>query len=202
MPNGGDQGHHDRAHLGARWVTDASRLGGAALTSSSALADLEVQAAKRAHRLGQTKPVELTVLVVPGSYEDALLKRRADLNPIGKPHASLSASAELTLAACALADFSKTKQPQRDSKLANLLQSATYLGPSTKPATELQRVALFPADDAVVASPPSPPSPPSPIPVPRLTPPPPTLFTSGRAQNATDDGEPPKKKVKKAVRFA
>lgn len=46
--------------------------------------DLEVQAAKRAHRLGQTKPVHLSVLVVPGSYEDALLKRRADLNPLGE----------------------------------------------------------------------------------------------------------------------
>ncbi|KAK4703486.1 hypothetical protein P7C70_g2733, partial [Phenoliferia sp. Uapishka_3] len=84
--------------------------------------DLEVQAAKRAHRLGQTKPVDLQVLVITGSYEDSLLKRRGQLNQI---------------------DFLTTKKPQRDSKL-----SAQYLEPSaielgSLPASLVTRMPLI-----------------------------------------------------------
>ncbi|SCV73996.1 BQ2448_6426 [Microbotryum intermedium] len=72
--------------------------------------DLEIQAIKRAHRLGQTRPVDLSILVVRGSYEDALLQRRSQLsaNEIGE-----------------------TKLPQRDEKLRGVLQSAEYLEPPT-----------------------------------------------------------------------
>ncbi|SGY19570.1 BQ5605_C014g07686 [Microbotryum silenes-dioicae] len=70
--------------------------------------DLEIQAIKRAHRLGQTRPVDLSILVVRGSYEDSLLQRRSQLsaNEIGE-----------------------TKLPQRDEKLRGVLQSAEYLEP-------------------------------------------------------------------------
>ncbi|ORY92708.1 SNF2 family N-terminal domain-domain-containing protein [Leucosporidium creatinivorum] len=146
--------------------------------------DLEVQAAKRAHRLGQSKPVHLSVLVVPGSYEDALLKRRADLNPL---------------------DFAKTKQPQRDSKLSDLLQSAMYLEPSTQPIEALERVPLITEDLA-------PPSPDE-LPLPPLPPLPPLrnskvaalptpMVQTHAAGQSNEEGEPPKKKKKKSVKFA
>ena len=61
------------------------------------LPDLEVQAAKRAHRLGQTKPVDLQVLVIEGSYEDALLKRRGQLAQAGALHPSSSPSIQTSL---------------------------------------------------------------------------------------------------------
>ncbi|KAL8276968.1 hypothetical protein RQP46_010603 [Phenoliferia psychrophenolica] len=59
------------------------------------LPDLEVQAAKRAHRLGQTKPVDLQILVIENSYEHALLLRRGQL---------------------VQAEFAKTKEPQEHTK--------------------------------------------------------------------------------------
>lgn len=154
-----------------------------ALTSRSA--DLEVQAAKRAHRLGQTKPVSLAVLVVPGSYEDALLKRRAEIDPT---------------------DFSKNvKQPQRDSKLANVLQSASYLEPSTKPFVILNRVPLFKLDahlslddddDSFLL--PLPPLPPLPL-LPDL---PSTACAPVQMQQEDECDGPPPKKIKKSVQFA
>ncbi|GAA5861885.1 hypothetical protein JCM3774_001339 [Rhodotorula dairenensis] len=71
--------------------------------------DLEVQAEKRAHRLGQKKPVHLQVLVVNSSFEDAMLTRRAQLLP---------------------EDFTKrAKAPQQDAELRGLLQEARYLDP-------------------------------------------------------------------------
>ncbi|GAA5878684.1 hypothetical protein JCM16303_002170 [Sporobolomyces ruberrimus] len=77
--------------------------------------DLELQATKRAHRLGQTKPVDLQILIVKDTYEDALFKRRAQIAP---------------------EDFSKkVKVPQQDSSLRTTLQSAQYLEPTAR-ATE------------------------------------------------------------------
>ncbi|GAA5859888.1 hypothetical protein JCM1840_001782 [Sporobolomyces johnsonii] len=74
--------------------------------------DLELQAAKRAHRLGQTKPVDLQILVIRKTYEDALLQRRAKVAP---------------------EDFSKkVKLPQQDNELRDLLQRAYYLEPSPR----------------------------------------------------------------------
>ncbi|GAA5911481.1 uncharacterized protein JCM6883_005773 [Sporobolomyces salmoneus] len=74
--------------------------------------DLELQATKRAHRLGQTRPVELQILIVKNTYEDALFQRRAQIAP---------------------EDFSKkVKVPQQDSSLRTLLQSAVYLEPTSK----------------------------------------------------------------------
>ncbi|GAA5981933.1 hypothetical protein JCM10908_004673 [Rhodotorula pacifica] len=92
--------------------------------------DLEVQAEKRAHRLGQTKPVDLQVLVVKSSFEDAMLARRAQLLP---------------------EDFAKrAKAPQQDMELRSLLQEARYLEPSGKaegaslaPSNDWDRVNLF-----------------------------------------------------------
>ncbi|GAA6012949.1 hypothetical protein JCM10207_008392 [Rhodosporidiobolus poonsookiae] len=97
-----------------------ARLGGRGITLTAASRvimveplwkpDLEIQAQKRAHRLGQTKPVDLQVLVVKNTYEDALLQRRAQLAP---------------------EDFAKrVKLPQQDNKLRALLQSAQYLEPA------------------------------------------------------------------------
>ncbi|BGP00393.1 Proteophosphoglycan ppg4 [Rhodotorula toruloides ATCC 204091] len=74
--------------------------------------DLEVQAEKRAHRLGQTKPVDMKILVVANSFEDAMLSRRAQVAP---------------------ADFGKkVKAPQQDDQLRSLLQRAQYLEPDEK----------------------------------------------------------------------
>ncbi|BGP24390.1 proteophosphoglycan ppg4 [Rhodotorula toruloides] len=74
--------------------------------------DLEVQAEKRAHRLGQTKPVDMKILVVANSFEDAMLSRRAHVAP---------------------ADFGKkVKVPQQDDQLRSLLQRAQYLEPEEK----------------------------------------------------------------------
>ncbi|BGO93874.1 hypothetical protein NBRC10512_006116 [Rhodotorula toruloides] len=74
--------------------------------------DLEVQAEKRAHRLGQTKPVDMQILVVASSFEDAMLSRRAQVAP---------------------ADFGKkVKAPQQDDQLRSLLQRAKYLEPDEK----------------------------------------------------------------------
>ncbi|GAA6012278.1 hypothetical protein JCM11491_007080 [Sporobolomyces phaffii] len=74
--------------------------------------DLELQATKRAHRLGQTRPVELQILIVKDTYEDALFKRRAQIAP---------------------EDFSKkVKVPQQDSSLRTTLQSAQYLEPTER----------------------------------------------------------------------
>ncbi|KAM0787672.1 hypothetical protein ACM66B_003735 [Microbotryomycetes sp. NB124-2] len=94
--------------------------------------DLEVQAARRAHRLGQTKPVDLSVLVVPGTYEEAMLKRRSQLDAT---------------------DFtSTTKLPQRDSQLQTLLQSAQYLEPQGREPPTAPRVKMF-TDDHLPALP-------------------------------------------------
>ncbi|GAA5825761.1 hypothetical protein JCM11251_000361 [Rhodosporidiobolus azoricus] len=72
--------------------------------------DLEVQAAKRAHRLGQTRRVDMQTLVVRNTYEDALLRRRSELAP---------------------EDFAKkVKLPQQDNHLRSLLQAAQYLEPA------------------------------------------------------------------------
>ncbi|KAL8283862.1 hypothetical protein RQP46_005294 [Phenoliferia psychrophenolica] len=95
------------------------------------LPDLEVQAAKRAHRLGQTKPVDLQVLVIKNSYEDALLMRRGQLGQ---------------------ADFAKTKQPQRDSKLRDLLQAAEYLEPTGATPDLATRVKLIRPDPVSIES--------------------------------------------------
>ncbi|GAA5970910.1 hypothetical protein JCM11641_004505 [Rhodosporidiobolus odoratus] len=97
------------ARLGGRGftLTAASRV---IMCESIWRADLEVQAAKRAHRLGQTRPVDLQVLVVKGTYEDALLRRRSELPP---------------------EDLAKrVKLPQQDNQLRDLLQSAQYLEPA------------------------------------------------------------------------
>lgn len=93
--------------------------------------DLEVQAEKRAHRLGQTQPVDLQVLVVKSSFEDALLHRRAQLLP---------------------EDFAKrAKAPQQDAELRSLLQESRYLDPREGVERELAsnswgRVNLFRSD--------------------------------------------------------
>lgn len=92
---------------------------------------------KRAHRLGQTKRVDLQVLVITGSYEDALLVRRGQLTQTGAsllPSAFLSPPPSLELTPVGLPpllDFNKTKQPQGDSKLRDLLQVGLfrYLSP-------------------------------------------------------------------------
>ncbi|GAA5963090.1 hypothetical protein JCM3765_001766 [Sporobolomyces pararoseus] len=77
--------------------------------------DLELQATKRAHRLGQTKPVDLQILIVKDTYEDALLKRREQITKTAPE------------------DFSKNvKVPQADSSLRTLLQSAKYLEPTDR----------------------------------------------------------------------
>ncbi|GAA5845521.1 hypothetical protein JCM5353_005679 [Sporobolomyces roseus] len=69
--------------------------------------DLEVQATKRAHRLGQTKPVDVQILIVKNTYEDKLFERRQKIAP-----------REFT---------TSTKQPHEDSALKEVLQSAEYL---------------------------------------------------------------------------
>ncbi|GAA6027413.1 hypothetical protein JCM8097_007843 [Rhodosporidiobolus ruineniae] len=97
------------AKLGGRGftLTAANRV---ILTEPIWKADLEVQAIKRAHRLGQKKPVDVQILVVEHSYEDALLKRRGQVAP---------------------EDFAKrVKLPQQDGKLRELLQAAKYLEPA------------------------------------------------------------------------
>lgn len=136
-----------------------------------------MQAAKRAHRLGQTKPVSLVVLVVPGSYEDHLLQRRAEVEPT-----------------------SQTKQPQRDSKLANVLQSAGYLEPAKKAPIDLQRVPLIKDDltdpSAGLVDPPPPPA--ALPPLHNL----PSSSTSSLKKSEDSDYLPPTKKVKKTVQFA
>ncbi|KAI5477670.1 hypothetical protein MNV49_006056 [Pseudohyphozyma bogoriensis] len=117
-----------------------ARLGGRGLHLTAAsrviflepiwIPDLEAQAAKRAHRLGQTRPVHLQVLVIKGSYEDELLKRRSQLDPTA---------------------FNQAKKPQSDSKLRDLLQGAEYLperkDKSTKP---LAKISLLSPDEGGV----------------------------------------------------
>ncbi|BGP55259.1 hypothetical protein JCM8202v2_002857 [Rhodotorula sphaerocarpa] len=97
------------AKLGGRGVnfTAASRI---IMLEPIWQPDLELQAEKRAHRLGQTKPVDLQVLVVPSTFEHALLERRGKL---------------------AREDFNKKiKSPQQDAELRSLLQEARYLEPA------------------------------------------------------------------------
>ncbi|GAA5943611.1 hypothetical protein JCM1841_004285, partial [Sporobolomyces salmonicolor] len=92
--------------------------------------DLELQAAKRAHRLGQTKPVDLQILVIRNTYEDALLRRRAKVAP---------------------EDFSKrVKLPQQDNELRDLLQRAYYLEPSPRAKDGPISKALDPPANLVV----------------------------------------------------
>ncbi|KAK4056843.1 hypothetical protein OIO90_002093 [Microbotryomycetes sp. JL221] len=113
--------------------------------------DLEVQAARRAHRLGQTKPVDLSVLVVPDTYEDAMLKRRSQLDPTGAINQCLAIEiAMLTFCASPLDFTSTTKLPQRDSQLQQLLQSAQYLEATSSLAgdSSSKRVRLF-TDDSL-----------------------------------------------------
>lgn len=62
-----------------------------ALTSDSILdthtfciLDLEVQANKRAHRLGQTKAVQVEILLIKNSFEDTKYQRRQELPLAGK----------------------------------------------------------------------------------------------------------------------
>ncbi|BGP15858.1 hypothetical protein JCM10213_005656 [Rhodosporidiobolus nylandii] len=107
------------ANLGGRGITltGANRI---IFVEAIWKPDLERQAQKRAHRLGQTKPVDLQVLVVKATYEDALLQRRAELAP---------------------EDFvKKTKLPQQDSHLRSLLQSAQYLEPGSEKAKRCEPV--------------------------------------------------------------
>ncbi|KAM0746581.1 hypothetical protein T439DRAFT_329684 [Meredithblackwellia eburnea MCA 4105] len=109
------------AKLGGRGVhlTGADRV---IMLEPIWIPDLEVQAVKRAHRLGQTKPVDVQVLVIRDSYEDELLKRRGQLSQ---------------------SDFGKTKQPQRDDKLREMLQSAKYLDPIPTNGPVLSRTPVF-----------------------------------------------------------
>ncbi|GAA5914943.1 hypothetical protein JCM8208_000780 [Rhodotorula glutinis] len=97
-----------------------AKLGGRGITLTAATRmiflepvwkpDLEVQASKRAHRLGQTKPVFLQILVVKTTFEEALLQRRKELKS---------------------EEFDKRiKAPQQDQQLRNRLQQAQYLEPS------------------------------------------------------------------------
>ncbi|BGP47916.1 hypothetical protein JCM10450v2_003781 [Rhodotorula kratochvilovae] len=102
-----------------------AKLGGRGITLTSATRmiflepvwkpDLEVQASKRAHRLGQTKPVFLQILVVKTTFEEALLQRRKELKS---------------------EEFDKRiKAPQQDGELRARLQQAAYLEPAA-PARE------------------------------------------------------------------
>lgn len=88
----------------------------------------------------QTKPVDLQVLVVKSSFEDALLQRRAQLFPEGEQTDQLPRirsrsrvlTASISFADCATAstDFAKrAKAPQQDAELRGLLQEARYLDP-------------------------------------------------------------------------
>ncbi|GJN89115.1 hypothetical protein Rhopal_002089-T1 [Rhodotorula paludigena] len=99
-----------------------AKLGGRGITLTSATRmifleplwqpDLEVQAMKRAHRLGQTKPVDLQILLVKTTFEEALLHRRGELKS---------------------EDFAKKiKAPQQDTQLRTLLQRAQYLEPAER----------------------------------------------------------------------
>lgn len=127
--------------------------------------DLEVQAAKRAHRLGQTKPVDLQILVVPGSYEHSLLQRRAQLDPTGefqsfqKQYGALACVLTRLSFICATTtasptkDFSRTKVPQRDSQLSAVLQSAQYLEPSPTCARPMYSRTLLMDDSNRLPSP-------------------------------------------------
>ncbi|GAA6056120.1 hypothetical protein JCM3770_006004 [Rhodotorula araucariae] len=97
-----------------------AKLGGRGITLTSATRmiflepvwkpDLEVQASKRAHRLGQTKPVFLQILLVKTTFEEALLQRRKELKS---------------------EEFDKrVKAPQQDGELRMRLQQAAYLEPA------------------------------------------------------------------------
>ncbi|GAA5906076.1 hypothetical protein JCM6882_003552 [Rhodosporidiobolus microsporus] len=126
----GSQARADRGLTAQRFNTTSpaecqailvdAKLGGRGITLTAASRviciepiwrpDLEVQAAKRAHRLGQTKPVDMQTLVVKDTYEHALLLRRSQLAP---------------------EDFAKkVKLPQQDNQLRSLLQAAQYLEPT------------------------------------------------------------------------
>jgi SNF2 family DNA or RNA helicase len=47
------------------------------------LPDLEAQAKKRAHRIGQTRPVTVDTLVMAGSFEERMFARRKNLHSEG-----------------------------------------------------------------------------------------------------------------------
>ncbi|MCJ1309063.1 hypothetical protein MMC25_002718 [Agyrium rufum] len=51
---------------------------------------IEAQAIKRAHRIGQTKPVYVETLVLEGTLEDEMLKRRKNMTAQEQMHASKS----------------------------------------------------------------------------------------------------------------
>jgi SNF2 family DNA or RNA helicase len=46
--------------------------------------DEEAQAVKRAHRLGQTRPVHVETLIMKGSFEERVFKRGSQLNRRGE----------------------------------------------------------------------------------------------------------------------
>lgn len=80
---------------GNRTVRQVVQLDGIQLADIVSRA-VEVQAEKRAHRLGQTKPVDMQILVVASSFEDAMLNRRAHVAPAGERSSRLTSQAVLT----------------------------------------------------------------------------------------------------------
>ncbi|CEQ40417.1 SPOSA6832_02032, partial [Sporobolomyces salmonicolor] len=105
--------------------------------------------------LSQTKPVDLQILVIRNTYEDALLRRRAKVAPEGafqrSPRSRYNALVSLTAALNVLADFSKrVKLPQQDNELRDLLQRAYYLEPSPRAKDGPISKALDPPANLVV----------------------------------------------------
>lgn len=98
------------------------------MLKSRSATDLEIQSARRAHRLGQTKPVVLEVLVVRDSYEHALLERREQLTQQGSSEFP-SLPRRFTYTPKLSPDISKTKQPQGDPRLREVLQTTNFLEP-------------------------------------------------------------------------
>lgn len=90
--------------------------------------DLEAQAIKRAHRIGQTRPVTVETLVIAGSIEDEILERRSHMSQ---------------------EDFASTKTLTDDGKMRRLLSSCRFMAWRPCDITLASTVPLIAEVDAV-----------------------------------------------------
>jgi len=100
---------------------------------------MEQQAIKRAHRIGQTKPVYVETIVIRSSIEENMLKRRAMLAIKAEKHHGASNQHHVTT--------SSTKEFYNDRKMQEILNHAAFV-PLPQNASE-----VYIGDDLFVRQP-------------------------------------------------
>ncbi|KAJ3165695.1 hypothetical protein HDU88_003888 [Geranomyces variabilis] len=118
--------------LGA-WGIDLSSASRVYFISPVWQNDMERQAIKRAHRIGATRPVHVTTLVIRGTLEEAIVSRRGEVQKEQTAHlvAAPSSSSSSSIPTVP-PDVEPAKSFLEDRKLRDALSAATWVQASAE----------------------------------------------------------------------